>query len=117
MPLDVKSYDVAVARDGLDLDKAVEAGEGSGYDLHRVTVFHADRLVAEQAAQRYGLPADMKAQAQHYVTLWVWAALRRSAVEVPEFPLFKPRCLDITPVTAAPETVDPTTPGPDTGSP
>ena len=129
MALTVKRYDVAVARDGLDLDKALDAGEGDGYDVHRVAVLHADQLVAEQAAPRYGIaslsedsPAKMT-----WATLWVYCGLRRMQVEVEEFPIWKRRVLDLTPVkdpddTAAgpaPEdpVLGPTVPGPDTGSP
>ena len=117
MPLELYRFDVAVARDGLDPEKALEAGEGSGYDVHRVTVLHADQLVGEQAGPRYGIPKATDAP-MAATTLWCWAALRRSGVEVPEFPLFKGRVLALSKVTspnAAGDAVDPTTPVPDTG--
>lgn len=127
MPLSVTRYDVAIARDGLDLDKALDAGEGDGYEVHRVVVLHADQLVAEQAAPRYGIPAldEATTAKMTWATLWVWCALRRMRVEVPEFPPFKGRILDLTPVKADTDDTDtppdpilgPTVPGPDTGSP
>lgn len=128
MPLDLQRYDVALAREGLDLDKALEAGEGSGYDVHRVTVLHADQLVAEQAAPRYGITAlgdEERPQKVTWATLWVWCALRRMQVQVPEFPLFKARVLDLDLVKpdTTPDTTDgdelelgPTVPGPGTDS-
>lgn len=124
MPLELKRYDVAVARDGLDLDKAIEAGEGNGYDVHRVTVLHADQLVAEQAAPRFGIAAleQDTPQKMTWATIWIWCALRRMQVEVPEFPAFKRQVIDLTPVKTAPDQppdpeLGPTGPGPDTGSP
>ena len=115
MPLTLQVFDVAIARDGLDPDKALEAGEGSGYDVHRVTILHADMLVCEQAGPRYGL-GELKSAPLAYTTLWCWAALRRMGIELPEFPLFKTRVLSVDKLKD--ETpVDPTTPGPDTGSP
>lgn len=128
MPLSLTRYDVAVARDGLDLDKALEAGEGDGYDVHRVTVLHADQLVAEQAAPRYAIGALDK-DAPHkmtWATLWVWCALRRMRVPVPEFPIFKSRVIELGVITPDPDPdtdtgptdeLGPTVPGPDTGSP
>lgn len=117
MPLELQAYDVALARDGLDLDKAIDAGPGSGYDVHRVTVMHADQLVGEQAGPRYGLGALTDAPIA-YSTLWCWAGLRRMGVEVPEFPLFKARVISVDRVKAAvADTVDPTIPPPDIGSP
>lgn len=117
MPLDLQSYDIHVARAGLDLDKAVAAGPGDGYDTHRVMVLHADRLVAEQAGPRYGLPKQISDAPQAWATLWCWVALRRMGVEVPEFPPFKTQVIDIDLVKAADAEVDPTTPPPDIGSP
>jgi hypothetical protein len=125
MPLNLTRYDVAIARDGLDLDKALDAGEGDGYDVHRVAVLHADQLVAEQAAPRFGISAldTDTPQKMTWATLWVWCALRRMQVEVPEFPPFKKRVIDLTPVQPPgadqpPDPVlGPTGPGPDTGSP
>ena len=112
--MEFPTYDVAVARDGLDLDKALEAGEGDGYEVHRVVILHADQLVAEQAGPRYGL-VKMTDQPMAYGTLWTWAALTRAGVGIPEFPLFKTRVLSMEKVTQTP--VDPTSPGPGTGSP
>jgi hypothetical protein len=126
MPLKLNRYTVAIARDGLDLDKAIEAGEGDGYDVYPVTVLHADQLVSEQAAPRYGVaPMDAESpQKITWMTLWVWCALRRMRVEVPEFPAFKPRVIEIQPIPDTPDTtggeapdVDPTEPDPDTASP
>ena len=125
MPLELLRYDVAIAHDGLDLDKAIDAGEGDGYDVHRVTILHADQLVAEQAAPRYGLMAlsEDNQQKMAWATLWVWCALRRMQVTVPEFPVFKGRVIDLDPVKPAPvpapqdAELDPTGPPPDTGSP
>lgn len=130
MPLQVNRYDVAIARDGLDLDKALDAGEGDGYDVHRVAVLHADQLVAEQAAPRYGVGAlaEDSPTKMTWATLWVWCGLRRMQVEVPEFPAFKRRVLDLSKVEdpqtdtdpagdPAPDDLGPTVPGPDTGSP
>jgi hypothetical protein len=124
MPLNLNRYDVALARAGLDLDKALDAGEGDGYDVHRVTVLHADQLVAEQAAPRFGLGAlgDDTAHKMTWATLWVWCALRRMTVHVDEFPIFKGRVLDLEVVRTEPdleeaEAVNPTDPLPDTGSP
>lgn len=112
MPLSINRYDVALARDGLDLDKALDAGEGDGYDVHRVTVMHADQLVAEQAAPRVGLPplSEDNPSKQAWATLWCWCAMRRMQIAVPEFPPFKSRLIDISVVTpdkpASPETGD-----------
>ena len=130
MPLDLKRYDVAVARNGLDLDKALEAGEGDGYDVHRVTVLHADQLVAEQAAPRFGIDAlgPETTQKMTWATLWVWCALRRMRVEAPEFPVFKGRVLNLDPVNKPDQDTDagtgtdqdelgPTVPAPHIGSP
>jgi hypothetical protein len=126
MPLNLNRYQVAVARDGLDLDKALEAGEGDGYDLYQVTVLHADQLVAEQAGPRYGLIGlgEDNTQKMAWATLWVWCALRRMGVGVPEFPPFKGRVLDLESVTQPADTtpdleaegLGPTVPPPDTGS-
>jgi hypothetical protein len=123
MPLDLTRYAVAVARNGLELDKALEAGEGDGYDIHSVTVLHADQLVAEQAAPRYGVAA-MDAdnpQRMTWATLWVWCALRRMTVAVPEFPVFKGRVISLD-IQAnqegeAPDLLGPTGLVPDTDSP
>jgi hypothetical protein len=124
MPLDVTRYDVAVARDGLELDKALDAGEGDGYDVHRVAVLHADQLVAEQAGPRYGIAAlsEDTPTKMTWVTLWVWCALKRMQVQVPEFPAFKGRIIDLSQVKTAPDQppdpmLGPTVPAPDTGSP
>jgi hypothetical protein len=117
MGLELRRFAVSVARDGLDLDKAIEAGEGSGYDTHKVTILHADQLVAEQAGPRYGL-TDMKAAPMAYATLWTWAALKRTGAEPPEFPLFKGRVIALEKITDTPEAgdlVDPTRPSPGTG--
>jgi hypothetical protein len=95
VPLDIPRFTVAVARDGyLDLDDALEAGPGVGYDVHAVAIMHADMLVAEQAGPRYGL-GELKADKLAYSTLWCWAALRRKRIEVVEFPIFKARVLSI----------------------
>lgn len=112
MPLTLNTFDVYLARDGIDLDKAIETGD---YTTHRVTILHADQLVAEQAGPRYGMP-KMTDQPIGYTTLWCWAALQRAGVEVPEFPLFKGRVLAVEKVKVD-EPVDPTNPGPGTGSP
>lgn len=133
MGLELKRYDIAVARDGLELDKALEAGEGSGYDTHRITVLHADQLVAEQAGPRYGLApmSEDNPQKIAWHTLWCHCALTRMRVEVPAFPLFKTRVLDVSAVADTTDTtpdanpqaegsVDPTPlmdPRADTGSP
>jgi len=121
MPLQLRVFDVTLARDGLELEKAIEAGEGSGYDTHRVTILHADQLVAEQAGPRYGLAA-MTTAPMAYATLWTWAALRRMGVDVPEFPPFKARVIALQKIpdtTTDPdpggELVDPTRPSPGTG--
>lgn len=100
MPLDLTRYDVAIAREGLDLDKALDAGEGDGYDVHRVTVLHADQLVAEQAAPRFAIPplGEESTHKMTWATLWCWCALRRMAVGVPEFPAFQSRLLSVDPV-------------------
>jgi len=92
--MQLRSYDVTVARDDLTAAEAVDLGPELGYDTHRVTVLHADQLVAEQAGPRYGLQA-MTAQPMTWATLWCWTALQRSGVSVPEFPLFKTRVLDL----------------------
>jgi hypothetical protein len=124
VPLELPRYDVAIARDGLDLDKAIEAGEGNGYDVHRVTVLHADQLVAEQAAPRFGITAleQDTPQKMTWATLWVWCALKRMQVDVPEFPPFKRQLIQLAPIKGAqpdqppdPE-LGPTGPGPDTDS-
>ena len=122
MGLDLTRYEVAVAHDGLDLDKALDAGEGDGYDVHLVTVLHADQLVAEQAAPRYGIPPldSESTQKMTWATLWCWCALKRMQVQVPEFPVFKGRLLSVDPFTPDPEVpseVGPTVPHPDIGSP
>lgn len=128
MPLNLTRYTVALAHDGLDLEKALEAGEGDGYDVHTVTVLHADQLVAEQAAPRYGVgglygddPRKMT-----WATLWVWCALTRQRVEVPPFPVFKARVLELEPIKGTEpgepgdvddveaRVLDPTDPAPDT---
>jgi len=124
MPLELTRYDVAVARDGLELEKAIEAGEGDGYDVYLVTVLHADQLVAEQAAPRFGIGAldQDTPQKMTWATLWVWCALKRMQVPVPEFPPFKRQLIKMTPVRPEPDQppdpeLGPTGPGPDTGSP
>jgi hypothetical protein len=115
MPLDLTAFDVYLADEGVTLEKAIETGE---YAIHRVTVVHADQLVAEQAGPRYGLRAMTDAP-MAYATLWCWAALSRMGIPVPEFPLFKTRVLSVDKV-KTPEgdvSLDPTTAGPGTGSP
>jgi hypothetical protein len=115
--LQIQVMDVAVAREGLELDKALEAGEGTGYDVHRVTVMHADQLVAEKAGRTFGM-ASLKDEPIGYMTLWAWAALRRTdAAAVPAFPIWKARVIEIEAVDDDQEATgaaDPTTPGPDT---
>jgi hypothetical protein len=117
MPLEIPVFDVALARDGLDLTKAYEAGEGDGYDVHRVPILHADQLVAEQAGPRYGL-GELNSAPMAWTTLWCWAAMRRTGIDVPEYPLCKARVISIDKVkdTEAPP-VDPTRPGEGTPSP
>ena len=134
MPLELNRYDVALAHDGLELEKALEAGDPDGYQVHRVVVLHADQLVAEQAAPRYGIAglSEESTQKITWATLWCWCALKRMQVPVPEFPLFKGRLLSVDPVKPAPPDpdgdpdsdpdgevlgLDPTGPPPDTGSP
>lgn len=122
MSLALTRYSVAVANDGLDLDKALEAGEPDGYQVHTVTVLHADQLVAEQAAPRYGLPplGEESTQKMTWATLWCWCGLRRMQITVPEFPVFKGRLLNLDPIKEVPEDLDPTgptDPPPDIGFP
>ncbi len=118
MPLDLDRYDVAVALPGLDAEKALEAGEGEGYDLHRVTVLHADQLVSEQTSHRFGI-GKMTANPITYATLWCWHALQRQGFDVGDWPTFKQRVLSVEKVDDRPEgsPVDPTTPDPDTDWP
>lgn len=118
--MQLRAYDVTMARDGLDPAEAVDLGPDLGYTTHRVTVIHADQLVAEQAGPRYGLAA-MTDQPLAWATLWCWVALRRQGVEVPEFPPFKQRILELelvkTPEGEGGMPLDPTTPDPVTVSP
>lgn len=106
MPLEIPRFSIAVARDGyLDLEDALEAGPGVGYDTHTVAIMHADMLVAEQAGPRYGM-GELTRDKLAYSTLWCWCALRRKRIDVPEFPLFKARVLSID----EPPTTDPDAP-------
>ena len=116
MPLDIKQFDVGVMRaDYDDADKALQDGEGVGYDIHRVWMLQPDIIRAEQAGPKYGLTDDAKSA---YGTLVIWCALKRMRIDVPEFPLFKYRVLDMSLVAPAPGEVtpaDPTQPAPGTG--
>lgn len=120
--MDIPRFDVYVAHDGIDLGDpmAVEKCLADGdYDRHRVTVLHPDQLLAEQAGPRYGLGTDLTGRPIDYTTLWCWAALTRTHVAVPEYPLWKQRVLSIDKVRdeEGADAVDPTGPGVGTGSP
>ena len=116
MKLDIKVLDVAIARDGLELEKALEAGEGTGYDVHRVTVFHADQVFAEREARKYGI-AGLSEDPIASMTLWCWVALKRHDAQIAPFPLWKNRSMDVQEVTDDPDAEaagDPTVPEVDT---
>jgi len=117
MGLQLLTYDIYVARDGLELSKAVEAGEGSGYDVHRFQIMHADLLVAEKNGTKY---AATQASGTRFSTFVAWIALKRMGVEVPDFPLFGDRVITMDDLNKPKDKkqatqVDPTTPVPDTG--
>jgi hypothetical protein len=115
--LDVQVLEVAVAREGLELEKALEAGEGTGYDVHRVTVMHADQLVAEKSARQFAM-SGLREEPIGYMTLWAWAALRRrNTPDLPPFPVWKSRVLAVEKIEDDEEAdadLDPTTPVVDT---
>lgn len=89
---------------------------------HRITVLHADRLVAERNATENGIPHD-GTQSQGFTSLVIWNALRRTGVHNEPFQVFLPRLLDLDPVQPdeSPEHLqglaDPTTAAPPEESP
>lgn len=116
--MDIPRFDVTVAREGLDLEKALDAGE---YDTYRAVILHADQLVAEQSGPRFALPPLDRGTSMVWATLWCYYALRRGGVDLPEFPLWKVRVISMDRVKdPEPEGVsegDPTRPDPDTDLP
>lgn len=83
--------------------------------VHEVTILNPDRLRAEQMAVKLRVPAMKDAPLTH-MTLWAWAALKRTGHTAADAATFlNDLCLDVD--KARDEAVDPTQPGPDTTSP
>lgn len=80
---------------------------------HRVRVFSKDMIVAEREMARRGMKVKTNPiEASHF---FAWAALRRAGHHVGEYDAFLQRVVDLGDVKE--EDVDPTQPGPGTGSP
>jgi len=88
---------------------------------HRVEITHADHLRGELEANKQRLPAVKDAPMNH-TTVWVWCALTRAGVYGSDYRTFADAVIGLEPVrdlNGEPEAVavDPTQPGPGTGSP
>ena len=120
--MEIPTFDVAVALDGLDPDRAAEAGEGDGYKVHRVIVLGPDQMAAERMARKLGFRSAGR-DGEHGETLalsltylFVFLVLHRQGVLPGEWPTEKSRLLSLEKV-EPPATVDPTRTTPDTPSP
>jgi hypothetical protein len=89
---------------------------------HRVEITHADHLRGELEANKQRLPAVKDAPMNH-TTVWLWCAMTREGLYGSDYRTFADRDLiglePVRDVNGDPEEipVDPTRPGPVTGSP
>jgi hypothetical protein len=118
--VEIPTFDVAVALEGMDPDRAAEAGEGDGYKVHRVIVLGPDQMAAERMARKLGFRSGSgdasETLALSLTYLFVFLVLHRQGVLPGEWPTEKGRLLSLEKIDP-PATVDPTRPTPDTPSP
>jgi hypothetical protein len=109
MDLELPIFEVFIAPPGTDAETAIDTGS---YELHRVTVLHADQLRAEITGARLTGVQRVTDAPMTYTTLWCWLAMGRNDKDLagPSFEDFRSRVVQ---VRKAEEnvTVDPTHPG------
>lgn len=89
----------------------------AGFVHHEVLVRSGDQLRAELEQTKLRLPG-LKAAPLHATALWIWAACARLALtDTPALEFITTELVSYRPVEGGDETVDPTDPPPDSGSP